>query len=135
MAISEIIAATTLPGTEKSVRDARMFARDVLGEEHPSLPEVELCVDEAVTNGIEHTASGRGGRVTVLFSVAGDDVIAEVVDDGAGGARPVLREDPLAEHGRGLQIIDGLTLDWGVRTDGERTAVWMRFPGPPPQRT
>lgn len=134
MAISEIIAALTLPGTEQSARDARAFTRDVLGEGHPSLPDVELCVDEAVTNGIEHTASGRGGRLTVLFSLADDDVVAEVVDDGAGGARPHIVEDPLAEHGRGLQIIEGLTLDWGVRADGERTAVWMRFPGPPPPR-
>ncbi|WP_165965256.1 ATP-binding protein [Actinomadura bangladeshensis] len=42
-----------------------------------------------------------------------------------------MRNDPLAEDGRGLRIIDALSLDWGVRPDGERTAVWLRFPGPP----
>lgn len=133
MAISEIIAALTLPGTERSARRARAFARDVLGEGHPSLPDVELCVNEAVANGVEHTRSGRGGRVTVMFSRAGDDIMVEVVDDGADGTRPELNDDPLAEHGRGLQIIDAIALEWGVRADGARTAVWMRFPGPPPQ--
>lgn len=132
MAISEIIAALMLPGTERSVRHARAFARDVLGEGHPSLPDVETCVNEAVANGVEHTESGRGGRVTVMFSLVGDDVVVEVIDDGAHGARPVMCDDPLAESGRGLQIIDAMTRDWGVRADGARTAVWMRFPGPPP---
>ena len=79
-------------------------------------------------------ASGtRRGRMTVLFSVLGGDVVAEVADDGPFGARPVMRDDPLAEGGRGLRIIEALSLEWGVREDGERTTVWMRFPGPPPQ--
>ncbi|MFA1548154.1 ATP-binding protein [Actinomadura chokoriensis] len=134
MAISEIIAALTLPGVERSARHARVFARDVLGEGHPSLDDVQVCVDEAFTNGVEHTASGRGGRVTVMFSLAGQDIVAEVVDDGAYGERPVMRDDPLAEGGRGLRIIDALSLEWGVRADGDRSAVWMRFPGPPPLR-
>lgn len=69
-----------------------------------------------------------------MFSTFGADIVAEVVDDGALGARPVMRDDPLAVDGRGLRIIDALTLEWSVRADGERTAVWMRFPGPPPLR-
>jgi anti-sigma regulatory factor (Ser/Thr protein kinase) len=134
MAISEVIAALTLPGVEQSAKHVRLFARDVLGEGHPSLGDVQTCVNEAFTNAVEHTASRRRGTVTVLFSVVRDDVVAEVTDDGAGGARPVMRDDPLAEDGRGLRIIDALSLEWGVRTAGERTAVWMRFPGPPPLR-
>ncbi len=134
MAISEVIAALTLPGVERSAKHVRLFARDVLGEGHPSLGDVQTCVNEAFTNAVEHTASGRRGRVTVLFSVMDGDVVAEVADDGAGGTRPVMRDDPLAEDGRGLRIIDALSLEWGVRPDGDRTVVWMRFPGPPPRR-
>ncbi|TDC74477.1 ATP-binding protein [Actinomadura sp. 7K507] len=134
MAISEVIAALTLPGAEQSARHARVFARDVLGEGHPSLPDVQTCVNEAFTNAVEHTASGRDGRITVLFSLDGEDIVAEVADDGASGVRPVMRDDPLAEDGRGLRIIDALALVWGIRADGHRTTVWMRFPGPPPLR-
>ncbi|WP_160160840.1 ATP-binding protein [Actinomadura sp. K4S16] len=133
MAIGEVIAALTLPGVEQSARYARWFARDVLREGHPSLDDVQTCVNEAFTNAVEHTASGQGGKVTVMFSADGGEIVAEVVDDGAAGERPVMRDDPLAEDGRGLRIIDGLALAWGVRTDGPRTAVWMRFPGPPPR--
>lgn len=132
--IGEVIAALTLPGAEASARQARVFAGDVLGERHPSLDDVQTCVNEAFTNAVEHTASGRGGRVTVLFSLMGDDVVAEVADDGAAETRPVMRDDPLALDGRGLRIIDALSLEWGVREDGEHTTVWMRFPGPPPLR-
>ncbi|WP_433468716.1 ATP-binding protein [Spirillospora sp. CA-128828] len=136
MAISEVIAALTLPGVEQAAKFARVFVRDVLGDGHPSLADAQTCVNEAFTNAVEHTASGRRrrGRVTVVFTVLGGDVVAEVTDDGALGALPVLRDDPLAEDGRGLRIIDALALEWGVRQDGERTTVWMRFPGPPPLR-
>ncbi|MFD0688499.1 ATP-binding protein [Actinomadura fibrosa] len=134
MAISEVIAVLTLPGVEQSAAHVRVFVRDVLGEDHPSLDDVQTCVNEAFTNGIEHTASGRGGKVTVLFSTVDGEIVAEVTDDGACGARPVMRDDPLAENGRGLRIIDALTRAWGIRVDGGRTTVWMRFPGPPPLR-
>ncbi|MDL4770908.1 MULTISPECIES: ATP-binding protein [Thermomonosporaceae] len=132
MASSEVIASLTLPGVERSAAQVRMFARDALGAGHPSLDDVQTCVNEAFTNGIEHTASGRGGKVTVTFATAGGDVLAEVTDDGAGGARPCPRDDPMSEDGRGLRIIEALTLGWGIRPDGQRTTVWMRFPGPPP---
>lgn len=125
-----ILGSITLPGVTRSVAGARRFARDVLGPDHPSLYEVQTCVSEAFTNGVLHTASGRGGKVTVTFGAGGDVLVAEVTDDGAGGARPQVRDDPLAVHGRGLRIIDALTLAWGVRPDGDRTTVWMRFPGP-----
>lgn len=132
MAISEAIASLTLPGVERSAKYARVFVRDVLGERHPSLDDVQTCVTEAFTNAIEHTASGKGGQVTVAVTADASDILVEVVDDGAGGAGPVMRDDPLAEDGRGLRIIDALALAWEVRASGDGTSVWMRFPGPPP---
>lgn len=126
----EVIASLTLPGVERSVSYARRFARDTFGAGHPSLSDIETCVSEAFTNGVTHTASGRGGKVTVAFVAVAGEVVTEVTDDGAGGARPHLRHDPLGEHGRGMRIIDFLSLGWGVRPDGDRTTIWMRFPGP-----
>ncbi|WP_051711718.1 ATP-binding protein [Spirillospora albida] len=132
MALSEIIASLTLPGAERSARYARLFIRDVLGERHPSLDDVQTCVTEALTNAIEHTKSGKGGQVTVTVTVDASDIVVEVLDDGADGARPVMRDDPLAEDGRGLRIIDALALAWEARASGDGTTVWMRFAGPPP---
>lgn len=128
-----VIASLTLPGVERSAAHVRAFTRDAVGEGHPALDDVQTCVNEAFVNGVEHTASGRGGKVTVRFVAAGD-LVAEVTDDGAGGLRPVLRDDPFGEDGRGMRIIDALADAWGVRADGERTTVWMRFAGPLPVR-
>ncbi|MGI8336168.1 ATP-binding protein [Actinomadura scrupuli] len=127
-----VLGSITLPGVTRSAACARRFTRDVLGPEHPSLHDVRTCVSEGVTNAVLHTASGRGGTVTVTFRAAGGMIVTEVTDDGAGGARPYVRDEPSAVHGRGLRIIDALTLAWGFRADGDRTTVWMRFPGPVP---
>ncbi|GAA2101690.1 ATP-binding protein [Actinomadura alba] len=132
MSETVVIGAITLPGLGRSVAHARSFTRDVLGAGHPSLGDVQMCVSEAFTNGVVHTASGRGGKITVVFVAADDMVIAEVTDDGAGGALPRLRDDLMGVSGRGMRIINALALGWGVRPEGGRTTVWMRFPGPIP---
>ncbi|WP_233509936.1 ATP-binding protein [Actinomadura craniellae] len=124
----QIIMAITLPGTERAPRAARLYARELLGPDHPALDPVLTCVSEAVTNAVRHTASGAGGKVGLLFAAEGGHLVAEVADDGAAGARPRLHDDPLAEHGRGLRIIAALAESWGARPDGDRTTVWMRFP-------
>jgi hypothetical protein len=46
-----VIGVITLPGVELSVAHARRFTRALLGRDHPSLGDIELCVSEAVTNG------------------------------------------------------------------------------------
>jgi anti-sigma regulatory factor (Ser/Thr protein kinase) len=127
-----VIGTITLPGMELSVAHARRFAREVLGPDHPSLDDIELCVSEAFTNGVQHTASGCGGKVTVRLMAQAGAIVTEVTDDGAGGARPHLRRDPVGLGGRGMRIIDAVTLGWGLRSDGDRTTIWMRFPGPIP---
>lgn len=128
-----VIGSITLPGQERSVAQSRRFARDLLGPDHPSLGDIQTCVTEAFANGVLHTVSGRGGKVTVMLLASAGGLVAEVTDDGAGGARPKLCDASadLAMDGRGLQIINGLSQEWGVRPDGDRTTVWMRFPGPP----
>ena len=105
-----VIGVITLPGVERSVASARKFGRELLGPEHPALGDVQTCVSEAFTNGVLHTASGRGGKVTVTFGAVAGVLVAEVTDEGAGGARPYVRDDPSGVHGRGMRIIEALTL-------------------------
>jgi anti-sigma regulatory factor (Ser/Thr protein kinase) len=130
-----LLAELTLPGVERSVRRAREFCQETLVPERVApgdeiLDDLVLVVDELAGNGIRHTASGRGGKITIAL-LAGDGVLrAEVSDDGADGARPVLRVDPEAESGRGLNIVDALAARWGHRPDGPRTTVWAEFPQP-----
>jgi hypothetical protein len=70
--------------------------------------------------------------VTVRLRAEADAIVTEVTDDGASGARPYLRADPAGLGGRGMRIIAALTMAWGLRSDGDRTTVWMRVPGPVP---
>ncbi|WP_165958809.1 ATP-binding protein [Actinomadura sp. KC345] len=130
----QLLAVLTLPGVERSVRHARLFVRDTLVPNHLEpgdelLDDMVLVVDELAGNCVRHTASGRGGRFHIALWASEGVLRAEVSDDGAGGARPVLRDARLAESGRGLQIVDALAARWGHRTDGASTTVWAEFPG------
>lgn len=125
-----VVAIHSFAGTERSAANVRHFVRETVGDGHPSLDDIQMCVNEAFTNAVEHTASGRGGQVAVAFVTDGDGILAEVTDDGAGGARPFVGEETLSESGRGMRIIDALAQEWGIGEDGERTTVWMSFPGP-----
>ncbi|MEU8342550.1 Anti-sigma regulatory factor (Ser/Thr protein kinase) [Actinomadura meyerae] len=128
-----LLAVLTLPGVERSVRHARLFLRDTLVPDHIApgdalLGDMALVLDEFACNGIRHTASGRGGKIHISLR-AGDGVLrAEVTDEGAGGARPVLRDAADGESGRGLLIVEALASRWGYRADGARTTVWADFP-------
>ncbi len=82
----------------------------------------ELAVSELVTNAIVHGA----GAVDVTVSLAGDRVRMEVVDegDGVGPIGPAFA-DPDAVGGWGLQVIEGLSDEWGARREADHTWVWM----------
>ncbi|MFE9099169.1 ATP-binding protein [Actinomadura geliboluensis] len=104
-----LLAVLTLPGVERSVRHARLLLRDTLAPDHiapgDALPgDMALVLDEFACNGIRHTASGRGGKIHISLQAGAGALRAEVSDEGAGGARPVLRDAADGESGRGLLI-------------------------------
>ncbi|MFF2652154.1 ATP-binding protein [Streptomyces sp. NPDC058045] len=109
-----------LLATPKSVPEVRQALRAHLGAE---CPDLQLCASELLGNVILHV--GEGVPVTVRLSCAGDRTRLEVSDPDPR-ALPVLRgavgEDD--ESGRGLVLLDALTLRWGVeQRDGGKT-VW-----------
>ncbi|NKZ04554.1 ATP-binding protein [Actinomadura latina] len=125
-----VLGTLTLPGVRRSVGFARRFLRDLLPPGHPALDDLVTVGSETVSNAIAHTASGKGGRVTVSLLGGGDFYLLEVADDGAGGGRPRVEAETGAEGGRGLRIVEALAEAWGFRTDGDRTIVWARFHSP-----
>ncbi|QXJ20762.1 ATP-binding protein [Actinomadura graeca] len=128
-----VIGAVTLPGVTRSVGYARWFLRDMLPTGHPVLDDLVTVGSETVCNAIAHTASGKGGRVTISLLAGGDLYRLEVADDGADGRRPRVRVADGAEGGRGLRIVEALSSRWGFWADGHRTVVWaeFRFGNPP----
>ena len=81
--------------------------------------DLELCLSELIANATQAGAS----TVSIAVAFSDDALELSVTDDGQG--MPVLRSTkPDDEHGRGLQIIAGLSEDWGVRSFGPRKTVW-----------
>ena len=104
-----------------SPREARRFARGVLGEETEALVDtVELLLTEMVTNAVVHA----GSATTVSVRLLEDHVHVEVHDRARADVSPVLpRED--AESGRGLFLVEALARAWGSTIFGDGKIVWF----------
>jgi serine/threonine-protein kinase RsbW len=79
--------------------------------------------NELASNAICHTRSGLGGEFTVGISRQGRLVRIMVTDGGAPGG-PRLVDNPDGEGGRGLVVVNALTLRAGVDGDHHGRAVW-----------
>ncbi|MET9069155.1 ATP-binding protein [Streptosporangium sandarakinum] len=104
----------TLRGVPESVSVARRRVRELLGECHPAYEDVVLLVSEVVTNSVVHSGSGGGGAVTMTVELGAGVVLVEVSDAGSGASAPHVRNDPDAESGRGMFLVDLLAGRWGV---------------------
>lgn len=115
--------STRLVGRPASVRAARQFTTDALGELPPEMIEAAaLMVSELATNALVHAAAG----FEVTIDVTKTAVSVEVSDAGEG--LPTLRSpEPSDPHGRGLHIVEQLSDRWGTRaaSDGSGKSVWF----------
>jgi anti-sigma regulatory factor (Ser/Thr protein kinase) len=106
----------------ESVTAARRFAREILHAAPAEARElVELMVSELASNCIRHTATGF--ELTITRSAR--EIRIEATD--VGGGEPRKRSpEPTDPSGRGLQIVDMLSADWGCapRPGGGKT-VWF----------
>jgi anti-sigma regulatory factor (Ser/Thr protein kinase) len=121
----------TFPAIPQSVHAARRFATDSLSDAPAStLDAVELMVSELATNCIRHERTNF--HITILGSAG--EIRVEVTDSGTGAPR-MRSPGPDEPSGRGLQIVDMLSVSWGVepeRPSGK--TVWFTVPSAPPGR-
>ena len=103
----------TFPAIPQSVHAARRFATDVLaGVPADALEAVELMVSELATNCIRHERMSF--YVTILRTPRA--IRVEVTDSGSG--MPIMRSPgPNDPSGRGLQIVDMLSDEWGIEPE------------------
>ncbi|GAA3592632.1 hypothetical protein GCM10022223_04170 [Kineosporia mesophila] len=143
-------ATCILPVTLHAVPQGRAMVRRGLahlGAESVA-DDIALAATELVTNAIEHgvrDAVGRAGDPDELQRRRADAVRISLVSSGAhvvlsvtdpSPTPPVRRpRDPFAGGGRGLQLIESLSLCWGWtlldEKDGQRApgkSVWAMFP-------
>lgn len=110
----------------RAVGVARHFAVSALagwGVDEDTLTDAILCLSELVTNAVMHTDAGCELRFVldhgVLTGTVRDSGSIVVVDPGN------VAVDPLAVHGRGLQLVDALATRWGSRLDAGGMTVWF----------
>jgi DNA-binding NarL/FixJ family response regulator len=103
-------ATLRLDGSLTSARQARTFAAAALADWGVSdiADDVLLVVTELVNNAVTHAHSSCELRLSIN-PVA---VRVEVLDDGPGTPDP-LPPSETRNHGRGLHLVDALTVAWG----------------------
>jgi anti-sigma regulatory factor (Ser/Thr protein kinase) len=146
-----------LPGDFSAVREARTLVQQVLGswQADDISDDVALVASELVANALRHgmqleqspvriparvpehsVTEGDGVRISLVST--GSHVICAVTDP---SQHPPLRRvaDPMAGSGRGLQLVESLSLCWGWTVldgaaDGtsagvaQGKSVWAMFP-------
>lgn len=119
-----------LPPTPASVAEARRWSVGQLGPACPAevADTLALLVSELVSNVVLHA------RTTCTLSLAseGGRVRVEVRDgsDRLPGLQP--RTDPLAQSGRGMLLVGGLSAAHGVEPQaGGGKCVWFELEVPP----
>jgi len=108
-----------------SVRTARVFTAEALGEDGIEASVIELAVllvSELVTNATVHAQS----KIRVTVHVDTHWVRVEVEDEGPGEPR-LRRPAPGQLSGRGLAVVDRLSTDWGTDEHENHKTVWFEI--------
>jgi serine/threonine-protein kinase RsbW len=114
------------PGRPDQIGEVRRFIREHLADHH-RIEDVALVASELTTNAWEHTASSAPqGTFSVCARLRPDDSIRLEVED-KGGPFVFGEAGPDDEGGRGLGIVDALTVEWGVAGDANGRMVWAEF--------
>jgi anti-sigma regulatory factor (Ser/Thr protein kinase) len=115
-----------VPGEQRQLGVLRRWLESLL----PSCDErddVTTVANELASNAVRHTASGQGGWVVVEITWYGP-VVRVAVADGGGPTVPQVIEDTVAEHGRGLLVVRGLSTRMGACGDESGRLVWADVP-------
>ena len=122
-----LVATHVATAEAQSVAAARRFAEDTLSGWHlhdDPLDVAVLCVSELVTNAIIHTVAGCEVRLMLHEGV----LTISVRDAGTATASALASsEDPLAGHGRGLQLVEMISTRWGSELDAVGMTVWCEI--------
>jgi len=114
------------PNDADSVSAARRFVLASLdGVPTRDADAIAVMVSELAANAVRHT----GSHFTVAVDLSSERIRVEVGDGGSGD--PVVRAPyPEEPSGRGLQIVQALSAEWGVipERDGPGKTVWFTIP-------
>ncbi|HZF90903.1 ATP-binding protein [Streptomyces sp.] len=106
----------------KAVPEVRRAVREHLGG---PCPDAELVVSELLTNVIAHV--GECAPVTVRLSRAAGRTRLEVTDPDPYTWLILRRPGEDDETGRGLLLLDAVTVRWGVEQCARGKTVWCEL--------
>jgi two-component sensor histidine kinase len=101
---------------------------------HAAVGDAALVVSELLSNAIRHAQPLPGANLQVAWAVD-DDHVEVAVSDGGSPTRPQPTHASVsALGGRGLDIVEFLSRQWGVRTDDTGLTVWAVLAAPAGRR-
>jgi anti-sigma regulatory factor (Ser/Thr protein kinase) len=115
------------PADPASVHRVRTFVTAALERHNLSSLDGDLAVvvSELATNALRHAST----EFTVTLE-GGPDAVTVLVRDGSPNLPVLNAPDALSLTGRGLQMVEWLSKDWGVRCDASGKTVWASFRRP-----
>jgi anti-sigma regulatory factor (Ser/Thr protein kinase) len=93
---------------------------DHIGEE--VLEAVDLCVSEMVTNAIDHAVPPLRLRLSEY-----ECTLRVELEDGNPEPPVVRSQHPMQIRGRGMFLVEALSVAWGVLPAGGGKMVWAEF--------
>jgi len=121
------LTAVALPGIPASVPVARWHVRDALGSHELGefAEDAAIITSELVANAVQHACRNGAATIEVTLTSAGNRTAVTVMVSDSCSQGPVKRET-LADdaQGRGLQIVEALSVHWGWRCEDGGKAVF-----------
>jgi anti-sigma regulatory factor (Ser/Thr protein kinase) len=113
------------PDSPDAGRDARRFVRDALSAHLPAddVADAELIATELVANAVRHA----GTPIELRVEGSAGQLRIEVSDEATGAAPRPAPPVPMAESGRGLQILSALSSSWGFEVGEVAKTVWSEM--------
>jgi anti-sigma regulatory factor (Ser/Thr protein kinase) len=122
-----VSTTATLDAAELSAREARQLVRAVLSDARVSQDATEtalLLVSELVTNVVLHA----DGRPVLDVAVQPERLRISVSDTSGVPPQVRIHNPPLADHGRGMLLVDSLSARWGTEPrDPAGKCVWFEL--------
>ncbi|WP_344458058.1 ATP-binding protein [Actinocorallia aurantiaca] len=115
-------------GTLDQLAEVRRFVR-LVADGHEAVYLAELVACELAANAVLHTRSGRPGGWFAVEAGFGPDEVRVAVSDLGSGREPEARPaDIEAVSGRGLWMVELMSLEWGSEPTEAGRRVWASLP-------